>query len=224
MIYPGDQLPLSLPVRIGEFQSIHRISSQDPPVILKFCPFVICPQQILKPFFQLVYGKIFCKAPDLLAFHLTIGHLNLDLFFPCLGSVNIGIAHGLGFVNLHRLFQIVQIHVNSFNLVNGRSIVLFNDPVGPPFHGNNKVLIFLFPFQRHFRPVGSFHLFLYFSVNPASLQHGLPVKGSTPPVVQISLPEYKLHQIPDRYFNHFFFLSVHIPILSQRNMPCEHFL
>ena len=84
-----------------------------------------------KPFRQFRKSKLLLEILHGLNIQIHIGHLHRNLLQVILQGKNIRIAHGLCLMHVNRLFQMVQILIDSLNLINhNQSVIVGKNTIG----------------------------------------------------------------------------------------------
>ena len=182
MIYTGYDFSLSLTIFKRELQITHGRIPFFFPCKLVCDPFMIPVQKILIPqseFFQRIF---FSEKLKLLCVQIPICHLHSDLLRFLLLCVDPGITHCLCTVNLHRLFQLTDICIDTLDLIDPALSILCKNSVSPALYLDTYIFIFCFIFKRDLRSVMASHPALYFSVQSAALLHCFSVRRSSPVV------------------------------------------
>ena len=84
-------------------------------------PFHILMNQSPKPGFQLLKAFFHLKALNLFRFNIAVGQLHHGSAQLMVAAVKIAITHGLSHVHLDGLIQIIKIHIDAFDLIDGHA-------------------------------------------------------------------------------------------------------
>ena len=136
--------------------------------------------------------------------------------------INISITHSLCHMHTHRLFQIIQIHINSFNFINNRALFFMENPIcsslNTQFKRNSIPLDWHSNTKRYFCIIITSHRFLNLSVNPASLLHRIRIHTTSTRIINITGTHNKFYQISYRNLYCLFHTIPHFSILKFRSI------
>ena len=93
-----------------------------------------------KPVFQLLKAFLRLETLDLFRLDIAVGQLHHGPGQLMIEAVEIAVAHGLSHVDLDGFVQIIEIHVDALDLVDGDTRWLLNNAVGPALHQDLKLL------------------------------------------------------------------------------------
>ena len=175
------------------------------PLYLKSDPFVVTVHKILIPFLQFFPGNGLPETPDFLCVQIHIGHLYSNLSKIFFFTEDPTVTKCLRPVYRHRFFHLMDISVNTFDLINTGLSIFCKNTISSSFYLKDHIFIFCIFFQGYFCLIMTSHLFLYFSVDAASLQHCFLVCAGSASAGEITASQYKFYQVSDRNANYRFF-------------------
>ena len=105
-------------------------------------PFYILMDQSFKPVLHFLSGFNLLKPTDLLRLNIAVGKLNPNFFQIMVNGIYSSIAKRLSHMDRIRLLQPSRIHINTFDLINGHSAGLCDDPIGPSLNEKLKRILF----------------------------------------------------------------------------------
>ena len=194
-------------------------------------PWLICSDQFLKPLFQNLKGQLFIEIPHITRRLTAVGHADPDPVKAFPAGIHIGIAAGLGQMDIHRPFHTPESTEHCLDLIDRpkRGRRLFDPRIRISrffrishifctfriFHAKNTVRASLQPqdslphghihAERDLRLIAFTLFFLKSAVDPRTLQHGR-LGRRTRLRIQRPPAQEKLYERTYRYPNDVFFL------------------
>ena len=234
-VYVRRQFFLSFPVCIGKLQLFDGSLPQILPGELKIRPLFVFIGQPGEPLRQLRKRKCFPKIFQIPqkrrlcqfdCIQIAVGQLHGDLCKIMLQGIDIGITHRLRAMHAHGFIQRIQIHVDPLDLINRHMHVFLHrkmvevirkiklslpvarnlDSVRPSLDGKRVISLAKFDLKRHLRMVIRAFALLNALMDTAALPHGFRGRSSPVAVINVPLPQNKLHQIPHRDLYDFLFV------------------
>ena len=161
-----------------------------------FSPLHIFMDQSLKPFLKFFPRLILLQAADLLRFEIAVGDLDGNgIYIFVIRTVHIRIAQCLRQMQRKRLFQLMNVQIDTLDLIDRNSGDCLNDTVCPAFYQNPVIFLLHRMLHRHLSVVIRALTFLDLPVHAASRLHGVLFRRGGSAVIYISAPHDKLHKV-----------------------------
>ena len=198
-VHAGDELLLPGAVRERKRQVRNGGIPGLAVVLLPFCEAAVLAAQREKPFGEFVEGKCLIEESDGFGIQMNIGHTDGNCGKPFPERFHVSVTAGLRKMRRDRRGERVYIAEHTFDFVDGVPVLrILVDAVCPTFNRKRKiaplVVYNLLVLKRHFGAVSRGLSLLNPAVHSSTFRHRLGI-ASNRPVVEISAPCHKLHEI-----------------------------